>query len=711
MSSNASKLMQHCWRSGQAPRLSLLVDGSEYFGALREALLSARQAVYILGWDVDSRTRITGEDREPDDGAPAELRPLLNALVKRSPELKVRILLWDYSVLYSLERELLPKIALGWRTPDRVDVALDSEFPIGASQHYKLVVIDDKLAFVGGLDLTIRRWDTPEHRADDPRRVDPDGEPYAPFHDLQVVLDGEPARALADYCRDRWHRATGSEAQPVETDADPWPASARPGFSDVRVGIARTVPEYEDQPESREIEACYLQAISGADRFIYVENQYITAQSVAEALINRLQQHEQLEVLVVCPRAPGGWLEAKTMGAGRERVMAMVAQAGLQDRFRFMEPVVDGRDGPVPVMVHAKLMIVDERVMLIGSANLNNRSMGFDSECNLTLDCNEQSHCAVISATRRRLLAEHCGVDETAIDEIFDRAEPRLPALEKTRGEQRRLETIDYDVSRHDDLMASSITELADPEAPIDPADYLGDSFGGADDPQSGRQLWIILAVVLGAAALWAAWEFTPLGRYADPQRLAGLFEALGNPWAKAAVIVSVFVLGGLLFFPVTALVAATGILLGPWMGFGAAFLGTLLSAATSFFIGRRLHPSVARWIPQATRRVVNRALNQRAVLAVAVIRNVPIAPFSAVNLLAGQTEIGILPFLAGTAVGMAPGISLLTVMGDRLRVLWTNPSIENVLLLAGIVVAWLLVVLGLQALANRTRQGQSVSG
>ena len=143
MSDESDDLLSLCWRSGQASRLALLVDGSEYFGALRASLLSAEKSIFMLGWDVDSRTRLTGASQKPTDGAPADLRSFLGKLVARTPKLNIQILLWDYSLLYSLERELLPKFALGWRTPDRVDIALDSQFPIGASQHHKLVVVDD----------------------------------------------------------------------------------------------------------------------------------------------------------------------------------------------------------------------------------------------------------------------------------------------------------------------------------------------------------------------------------------------------------------------------------------------------------------------------------------------------------------------------------------------------------------------------------------
>src|SRR3546814_19533002 len=86
--------------------------------------------------------------------------------------------------------------------------------PVGAAHHQKLVVVDDAIAVIGGLDLTIRRWDTSDHAADQPLRTDPAGQPYTPFHDLQLMLDGAAATALAEVARGRWPRVTGVRLPP-----------------------------------------------------------------------------------------------------------------------------------------------------------------------------------------------------------------------------------------------------------------------------------------------------------------------------------------------------------------------------------------------------------------------------------------------------------------------------------------------------------------
>src|SRR5205085_10538300 len=137
------------------------------FGAVPEALINARHSVFIVGWDIHSRTRLVGDSGRADDGFPEHLADFLSALVRRRPQLSICLLLWDYSVLYAMERELFPRLTLRWGTPPQVRLCLDDAVPIGSAQHQKLIVVDDAVAFTGGLDVTVRRWDTSAHRLSD----------------------------------------------------------------------------------------------------------------------------------------------------------------------------------------------------------------------------------------------------------------------------------------------------------------------------------------------------------------------------------------------------------------------------------------------------------------------------------------------------------------------------------------------------------------
>src|SRR6476661_2763828 len=115
---------RNIWRRARASRVALLIDAANYFGALREALLKARSSVFVIGWDLDSRTRLVGESGHANDGYPEGFIDLLTALVNERPQLTVHLLVWDHSVLYALERELFPIVALGWLTPRRIRFCL-----------------------------------------------------------------------------------------------------------------------------------------------------------------------------------------------------------------------------------------------------------------------------------------------------------------------------------------------------------------------------------------------------------------------------------------------------------------------------------------------------------------------------------------------------------------------------------------------------------
>jgi uncharacterized membrane protein YdjX (TVP38/TMEM64 family) len=124
-----------------------------------------------------------------------------------------------------------------------------------------------------------------------------------------------------------------------------------------------------------------------------------------------------------------------------------------------------------------------------------------------------------------------------------------------------------------------------------------------------------------------------------------------------------------------------------------------------------RLSGALQALIPRAARRKVKAAMKSKGIVAVAIVRNVPVAPFTAVNLLAPQTGINVSSFLLGTLLGMAPGIAMLSIMGDRVRAIWADPTPTNVGLLAAAIVAWVTIALGLQKLANRVKSDEPGDG
>ena len=314
--------------------------------------------------------------------------------MRTRPDLHVHLLLWDYSLLYAGERELLPRLSLGWRTPDRVTLCIDNSVPFGSSQHQKIVVVDDAVAFSGGLDLTIRRWDTAAHSAENRQRVDPSGHPYRPFHDVQMMVDGAAAQALAQLARERWCRANGGVPQ-IEPHGDPWPETVRADFTDVDVGIARTQPRYDGEDAVREAETLFVDSIDLAEREIYIENQFLSSPLIADRLADRLRRCPELEVVIVAPRTHDSWVERHTMRNGRIRFWRRIHAAG-GDRVRLLYPAVEQGGHATDTMIHSKVMVVDDRFLRVGSANMNNRSMGADTECDLAVEAHTDRERAAI---------------------------------------------------------------------------------------------------------------------------------------------------------------------------------------------------------------------------------------------------------------------------------------------------------------------------
>lgn len=692
-----------CWRIGHADRAAVLIDGAAYFGALRKALLKAQRSIFIVGWDIDSRVELRGEEPENGDEAPSTLKELLMYLARCRPDLQVYLLLWDYSVVYALEREPLPSVNLAWVTPPQIKVCLDDVLPLGACHHQKIVVIDDTVAFCGGLDLTIRRWDTSEHRPDHPLRRDPAGEPYDPFHDIQMCVDGEAALALAELVRQRWLDAACERALELDPIGDSWPEGLVPDFMDVDVAVARTLPPLDGGSGVREVEALYLAAIDRAQRFIYIENQFLTADTVADQLARRLNENTELEVLLVAPEDHESWLEAQSMKAGRVRFMRRLHEAGVSERVRLVHPAVAAGDGERPVMVHAKLMIVDDLLLRLGSANLNKRSMGMDTECDLAVEAANDKQRKSIADIRNRLLGEHIGVSASTVGGALENEGSFLEALDRLAGEQRRLRPI-RDEGEHDESVSQRVAGLADPERPIEASKYVGDMFGGQPAGRVLGRIGGLILVGLVLIALALAWRFTPLSGLVDPDSLRPLLNALGTSRWTPLFVLGLFVFGGLIAFPVTVLIALTAIVFEPWWAPVYAGAGSLISAAVTYQIGAFTGRTFLRDIMGRRLNRINRILARKGILSVMAIRLVPIAPFTLINLVAGASHIRFHDYLLGTALGMAPGILIITALGHRFAQVLADPSGGEIVLLLLIVCLWLGISAGLQVVVSRIR-------
>jgi phosphatidylserine/phosphatidylglycerophosphate/cardiolipin synthase-like enzyme len=497
---------RNCWRIETADRVAALVDAEAYFAALRSALLRAERQIFIVGWDIDGRVALTRPPR--DDGAPDRLRDVIRYIAERRPEVEIFILLWDYTVLYATGRQWLPAWEFDWSTPPNVRFVLDNCVPAGGAHHQKIVVVDDRVAFVGGLDLTSGRWDTRDHVADDPLRVDHDGKAHGAFHDVQLAVEGNAARAVGDLCRQRWQACTGDAVAQPPTAGDAWPDDLVAAWRNVSVGVARTLPMTGEQPEIREILALYEDSIKAARTSIYLENQFLAAGPVAGALARRLEEADGPEIVIVTQRSCVSWMEEQVMGVRRAQILYRLAQCDRYDRLRVLAPVVPGV-AETEFTFHAKVAVYDDRLVQVGSANLNNRSMGYDSECDLAIRCDDEAARAAARGFRDGLLAEHLGIDVTDVAAAIERHGSLIAAIDTLRQKPgRRLEPLP--VPDEPPEAIETLTALGDPERPIGASAWLNRSnlslaVSGFIHVHLG---WAGLTLVGIAAACALLWRF-----------------------------------------------------------------------------------------------------------------------------------------------------------------------------------------------------------
>ena len=414
------------WRYARATRARVIVDAQDYFDLMQQAMLKARQRVLLIGWDFDTRIHLTHGRRwwqKPwKRGYPSRLGSFVPWLTRHNKTLEIRILKWGAGALKFLARGAMVLDLLRWFPHKRIDFKFDTAHPIGCSHHQKIAVIDDQLAICGGIDMADRRWDTREHREPDPRRRSPGGGAYGPWHDVTMMMEGPIAGALDDLGRYRWQRAGGKPLAPLhQTRESAWPGGLEAHFENVEIGIARTRAEYRGEPAVHEIEKLFLLQIARAKSFIYAESQYFASRAVAEAISARLVEAEPPEIVIVHPATADGWIEAAAMDPARARLVRAIREIDEHNRFHLYTPYA----GETPIYVHAKLMIVDDEILRIGSANFNNRSLRLDGECDVFIDCARPGNadaCAAIRALRHSLLAEHCGIDEEVVGPLLERA-------------------------------------------------------------------------------------------------------------------------------------------------------------------------------------------------------------------------------------------------------------------------------------------------
>ncbi|HEY9058387.1 MAG TPA: phospholipase D-like domain-containing protein [Aurantimonas sp.] len=449
-------------------RAALLVDGSQYFPRLARCLRMARQSIVIVGWDFDGHIHL---QRDPAGNGYDTLGPLLRALVEANPALEVRILVWSVALAHApgSSKDLI--FGADWQRHSRISVRLDTDHPLYAAHHQKIVTIDDSIAFVGGIDLTVQRWDSPGHLPHDPARQDGDAHYHRPVHDMQMLVDSRAAADVAGVARLRWRRATGEELPVSSAQTDLWPSDVVPDFENTPMGIARTLPGWNGHTPVSEVAALIADALSAARQSIYIETQYLAAPMVADILAKALARADGPEIVILTTRTLNGLLEQIAMGLNRDRLIRRLRKADRFGRLRAFFPVSDGSREDAEILIHAKLIVIDDRFLRVGSSNLNNRSLGLDTECDIGIEANNAASRRAIERLRNQLVGEHLAVDASRVAEAIAAEGSLVRAIDRLNGAGRLrpfAAMSDRGPSRRIPL-----TTLLDPKRPFNLASWL----------------------------------------------------------------------------------------------------------------------------------------------------------------------------------------------------------------------------------------------
>ncbi len=449
---------RNCCGVAEARRAAVLVDAEAYYAVLDETLRRAERSIMIIGWDFDARIRL-----RPQDGPDApSLGELLRILVESRPHLHVRVLVWSLAIAHAPGAALPLIRGADWQSHERIQLHLDRHHPAYAAHHQKIVIVDDSVAFVGGMDLTVERWDTSDHAPDNDLRLTPDGKRYDPVHDVQMVMDGPVVGHLCGVARARWRDATG-EALPTGSAVDRWPDRLQPDFMNATVAVSRTQPAYHGQPAVEETAHLYESLLRAARTTVYIEAQYFTGRRLRRLLKDMLGRPDGPKIVVVCTRVANGLVERFIMGANRERLLRSLKAVDTYHRLHVYYPVAAGTEEP-RLLIHSKVMIIDDRFLRIGSSNLNNRSVGLDTECDVTIDAQSADQREAVLRIRDTLLAEHLGVRVPALRAAVARESSLPEAIDRVAHEGRTLRPMEVTRGPTGSFPG---TILLDPERPI----------------------------------------------------------------------------------------------------------------------------------------------------------------------------------------------------------------------------------------------------
>ncbi|MFW5693835.1 MAG: VTT domain-containing protein [Alkalispirochaeta sp.] len=679
-----------------ATQLSLLTSSAEYFAAVQYGIHHAARRILIVGWSIDDRIRLV---RDAPDQSLGEL------LVNRAREnrnLHIQIRIWEAPAVFGADQHITTWFETQCAELENLDLVRVPAASAFAARHEKYIIIDDRVAWLGGIDLSHNRWDMADHRVDNPHRANPDGERYVPYHDTHLMFSGPAVRALFRVAvldgliQDDWKPAA----------ATPWPPDRFVDLHDQELFLSctRSYPDGSHEDE-RQILHLYRDLVHAAEERIFIENQYFSSNEITEAVMSRLQEPQGPEVIVIMSRELPDTLGRMTMGVNSTLHLARLIEHDRYRRLGIFYPV-SADDGATNVKVHSKTMVVDGKLFTLGSANISRRSFSLDSELNATVQGGESSGETAGSVLEDRLLAQHTGLSVEAW------------RVEVQRCGGSRLAAIHERISQWDGLIDGRDHVIAD--APRHVPQEILDRFDMDQPPPQETVFqrtirsnpWEIItrtkrvwASVLGAIAVIGLLFYAAQIDF-DIQEILQRIADINSRYPIVGVLLTIasFWLTMLVFVTIVVPIVFFSALHGPVLGMVYSTVGIFSGAFIFYAIGRALH--TASWPDRY--HAVRLAKEQLARIkpyglwAVAISRMVPSGPFLVVNLVTGLLGFSPVQFFAGSAVGLLPGIVAFSVFGEVVRNVFTDPSIMSTIWFVVFVVAYSGAVRALLLMVQR---------
>jgi len=502
----------NCLGIYQTGETGVLIDACDYYRAFYHAASQARRYILLMGWQFDSEVRLVRGKEAKNASLDVSFLRFLEDLCDRTPQLEIYLLAWDFSAVFSLEREWFQDFIFDWTTNERLHFRFDSVHATGATHHQKLVVVDGQIAFSGGMDICSNRWDDRYHLKSNPERTDIEGSIYGAYHDIQSYCTGPAVKVLSDLFTRRWLDSGGELLKFPEVrrrialdaaEAFPLPTG--------EVAVSRTQAPVDSigQHGIHEIRRLFIDAIMSADRLIYLENQYFSSQAIYFSLIARMTAPERppLQIIMILPdRLP--FTEELFLGLPQVKMLRslqLVAEKTGHSLRVYSSTALEDDGKRRMTFIHSKLLLVDDRFLTVGSANATNRSMGLDTELNLSWEATDPAGqpelVAAIRGVRSSLLAEHAGLYGRGEERRFERVEELTGHLECLADDhEARLCRYAPDAFLEENDWVEALDPIAllvDPEKPLD-SELLFESFSKIDTGSFAKGILKLSQGILG---------------------------------------------------------------------------------------------------------------------------------------------------------------------------------------------------------------------